>query len=64
MTNAAFQEAVAKHRTRLLEFYAAGLAAYQQDRNAWAEHIQHVFKVRDGNPYFLWAVGRSHGDVE
>lgn len=58
-SNEAFKAVVADHRGRLLDFYAAGLAAYQQDRQSWAQHIQRVFSVRDRNPYFLWSVGQN-----
>jgi spermidine synthase len=54
-----FKAAIEDDRERLLNFYAAGLAAYSRDRESWARYMQRVFSVKDDNAYYLWAIGRS-----
>jgi spermidine synthase len=48
---------VAESRARLLDFYIAGVAAYNHDRESWALHIKRALHNNAGNPYYAWAVG-------
>jgi predicted membrane-bound spermidine synthase len=38
----------------LFTFYAAGLAAYQGDRDQWADAIGKVMRADGSNPYYRW----------
>ena len=42
----------------LFTFYAAGLDAYQGDRDAWADALGKVMRADGSNPYYLWI---AHG---
>jgi spermidine synthase len=55
--DAAFVAAVAKERERLLDFYAAGLHAYNGERGLWARALQRVLSEDGENPYYRWIVG-------
>jgi len=52
----AFRASLVAERRCLLDFYAAGIAAYQGDRRTWAENIVRVLKQDGENPYYRWAV--------
>lgn len=49
----------AMHRQRdvLLAFYASGLAAYQGDRDQWAQAMGAVMQADGQNPYYRWIAG-------
>ncbi len=38
----------------LFTFYAAGLAAYQGDRDRWADALDKVMRADSTNPYYRW----------
>jgi predicted membrane-bound spermidine synthase len=46
---------IAAMRAPLLDFYAAGIAAYSGDRQSWEQHIVRALKEDGSNPYFRWA---------
>jgi spermidine synthase len=48
---------IVRHRLTLLDFYAAGIAAYNGDREAWSEAMQRVMASDATNPYFNWLAG-------
>jgi spermidine synthase len=49
---------ITAERNNLMAFYAAGIAAYTGDRQAWANQITQVLHQDPGNPYYRWAVGQ------
>ena len=52
-----FLAAVATERERLLGFYAAGLHAYNGERDMWARALKRVLSEDSANPYYRWIVG-------
>ncbi|RSL14608.1 putative membrane-bound spermidine synthase [Edaphobacter aggregans] len=46
-----------RQRQVLLNFYAAGLAAYNGDREKWRQTIQEVLAIDGNNPYYAWVTG-------
>jgi spermidine synthase len=52
-----FQMSVETEGELLREFYEAGLAAYNGDRELWARSIERVLTEDAGNPYYRWSVG-------
>src|SRR5579871_397410 len=46
-----------RQRQVLLNFYAAGLAAYNGDREKWSQTIQEVLAIDGDNPYYAWVTG-------
>ena len=50
---------VARQRETLLDFYAAGLAAYNGDREGWTEAMQKVRAVNSQNTYYEWIAGEA-----
>lgn len=50
---------IKQRRSALLDFYAAGLAAYSGDRNAWEQSIRHVTSIDPENAYYQWIIGRE-----
>jgi len=56
-TNDAFRSETANESATLFEFYKAGLAAYNGDREGWAEAIQKVQASDSHNPYYGWIAG-------
>jgi spermidine synthase len=54
-----FQISVQTEGERLREFYEAGLAAYNGDRELWARSIEHVLSEDGNNPYYRWSVRRQ-----
>jgi spermidine synthase len=48
---------VTRQSESLLDFYAAGIAAYNGDREQWSEAMQRVMAVGDTNPYYRWIAG-------
>jgi len=53
----AFWTAETKELDLLLNFYTAGIAAYNRDRELWSRSIQHVIAADGGNAYYRWVVG-------
>jgi spermidine synthase len=53
------REEIAIRRTALMDFYAAGLAAYNGDRQTWAQAIDRVKAEEPGNAYYSWIIGRD-----
>lgn len=56
-TDPATQHAIAAERQNLLDFYSAGLAAYNDDRDLWSRIITSVLARDAHNPYYLWITG-------
>jgi spermidine synthase len=50
---------LAQRRESLHDFYAAGIAAYQGDRERWSQSMQKVFAADPDNPYFTWIAGAT-----
>jgi spermidine synthase len=55
----AFHQAVAAEQQSLLDFYSAGIAAYNGDREAWNRDIASALKHHLDNPYYGWAIGKD-----
>jgi spermidine synthase len=51
--------AIRGERDTLLDFYTAGIAAYDGDRQAWGEAIQRVQAKDPDNAYYRWIIGRN-----
>ena len=49
---------IAAERESLMAFYAAGIAAYNGDRQAWARNITQALQQDPDNPYYRWTVGQ------
>jgi predicted membrane-bound spermidine synthase len=49
--------AVTEERDRLLTFYAAGLHAYDGDRESWARDMRRTLVEDGANPYYRWFAG-------
>ncbi|GGP26849.1 hypothetical protein GCM10010971_26680 [Silvimonas amylolytica] len=47
-----FSAAVSARQQALLDFYAAGLAAYAGDQDAWQEALARALRMEPENPYF------------
>jgi spermidine synthase len=50
---------IAQRRAVLLDFYAAGLAAYDRDETTWRQSIDRVQAADPGNAYYAWVIGRD-----
>jgi spermidine synthase len=50
---------VERRRATLMDFYAAGLAAYNGDQQTWGQAMARVKKAEAGNAYYGWVVGRD-----
>jgi len=46
-------------RKTLMDFYAAGLAAYGGDRETWSREIAKVQAAEPTNAYYSWIIGRD-----
>ncbi|WP_425495863.1 fused MFS/spermidine synthase [Paraburkholderia bonniea] len=53
----AFRAALEHERDTLQHFYAAGLAAYRGDRQAWSREISAALQADPGNAYYRWFIG-------
>lgn len=53
----ALLSAVKDERASLLDFYTAGLAAYNGDRELWKRTIVQALKNNQDNPYYRWSLG-------
>ncbi|HYK38015.1 hypothetical protein [Alloacidobacterium sp.] len=51
------QNAVAANRRNFLDFYSAGLAAYNGDRALWTKIITRVLARDAHDPDYLWITG-------
>jgi spermidine synthase len=49
---------ISAERENLMAFYAAGIDAYNGDRQAWARDISQTLRQDPDNPYYRWAVSR------
>lgn len=52
-----FLSAMTVEARRLMEFYQAGLDAYDGDRAGWAEIMRKVASEDGSNPYYRWFLG-------
>lgn len=50
---------MARQREILFDFYAAGVAAYNGDRERWAEAMEKVQAADGKNPYYSWIAGNA-----
>jgi spermidine synthase len=55
--DAKMQSAISTHRQSLFDFYAAGIAAYNGDRELWGRTINRVVSQDSENPYYRWIIG-------
>lgn len=55
----ALRSEIARQRHRLMDFYAAGLAAYAGDKQGWKQTILRVKSEGPQNTYFQWVMGRD-----
>jgi hypothetical protein len=53
----ALRNEIALQHKSLLDFYSAGIAAYNGDREAWAASMRLVAAADSGNPYYGWVSG-------
>jgi spermidine synthase len=51
--------AVTSERVRLLDFYQAGLDAYEGERGLWAQKMNKVLTEDGSNPYYSWFVSAT-----
>ncbi len=51
------QQAIRRERDNLQTFYAAGLDAYEGNRQAWSHHITEAIRADPDNPYYRWFTG-------
>ncbi len=57
--DAALREEIDRQRQALLDFYTAGIAAYNGDRDVWSAAIQRVLAADGKNPYYRWIIGEG-----
>jgi hypothetical protein len=50
---------IREEHTTLNEFYDAGIAAYNGDKDAWADAMKKVISADANNPYFNWISGKQ-----
>jgi spermidine synthase len=55
----ALRKEITRQRQGLLDFYAAGIAAYNGDREGWVQAMQRVVDTDDNNPYYRWIAGEG-----
>jgi len=55
-SDATFQSDMSGEHNNLMKFYAAGLAAYAGDRDAWSQDISEVLREDSANPYYRWTL--------
>jgi spermidine synthase len=55
----ALRAEIESRRSTLMDFYAAGLAAYADDHQAWRLAVQRVESDEPNNAYYRWIVGRD-----
>jgi spermidine synthase len=48
-----------RRRATLMDFYAAGLAAYGGDHQTWGRAVERVASAEPGNAYYEWIIGRD-----
>jgi spermidine synthase len=53
----ALRSEVTKQRQSLMDFYSAGLAAYNGDREQWEQAMRRVAAADGNNPYYRWIAG-------
>jgi spermidine synthase len=57
--DSALQSEIAMRHGTLMNFYIAGLAAYEGDRETWAEAMGKVQVAEPKNAYYSWIAGRD-----
>jgi spermidine synthase len=55
--DAALTADIEAQRYSLLEFYEAGISAYNQDRDSWRKEISPALQNNQGDPYYRWVLG-------
>ena len=50
---------IQEERKILSEFYTAGIAAYNGDREGWSNAMRAVMSADSNNPYFTWLAGKQ-----
>ena len=50
---------ITRQRQSLMDFYTAGIAAYNGDREQWSQAIDRVLAADDHNPYYRWIIGEG-----
>lgn len=55
--DAAFLSKAREQQDSLFAFYAAGIAAYEGDRDAWQKDISEAIRNEPDNPYYRWILG-------
>jgi len=54
-----FHSSVTTERQSLMDFYSAGLAAYNGDQETWNQDIVSALKQHRNNLYYGWAIGED-----
>jgi len=55
----ALRAEIIRQQQSLLEFYSAGLAAYDGDREKWTQSMERVLAADPRNPYYRWLIGEG-----
>jgi spermidine synthase len=55
--DAALTAEIEEQRNSLLAFYAAGISAYNHDRDSWRKEILAALQNNQDNPYYRWILG-------
>ncbi len=55
----ALRAEIVRQRESLLEFYTAGIAAYNGDREQWQQAMRRVAAADGDNPYYRWLAGEA-----
>ena len=55
----ALRAEIVRQRESLLDFYTAGIAAYNGDREQWQQAIRRVAAADGNNPYYRWLAGEA-----
>ncbi len=55
----ALKAEIIRQRQSLLEFYSAGIAAYDGDREKWTQSMERVLAADPENPYYRWLAGEG-----
>jgi spermidine synthase len=50
---------ITRQRQSLMDFYTAGIAAYNGDREQWSHAIDRVLAADAHNPYYRWIIGEG-----
>jgi hypothetical protein len=55
----ALRAEIQQEQAVLMDFYAAGLASYNGDQQAWTQAIRRVEAAEPDNAYYKWIIGRD-----